>query len=197
MNGLKGRLERSLLGARRTCKVSCSRWSGLCGLRCSSRHATFLRVVGGRIPERKSVGVDLIQHEIGHMASFNWVSNLRVCALWHQAWEQYFARSYTKALVEVLSTLNEHPQVTPTRRFIKATRDEDCFSVSESGLRKWDFCQEWYPSMSDYSGSVGAFQERILIWIDTLHDGFWCGKLSRQFCWWRALSATWIRILVW
>jgi len=35
MSGLKGRLERSLLGARRTCRVSCSRLSGLCDLRCT------------------------------------------------------------------------------------------------------------------------------------------------------------------
>jgi len=43
------------------------------------------------------------------------VFNLRVCVLWHQAWEQYSAGAYTKALVEVLSTLNEHPQVRPAR----------------------------------------------------------------------------------
>jgi len=44
MNGLKGSLERSLLGECRTYRVSCSRWSGLCDLRCSSKHAAFLRV---------------------------------------------------------------------------------------------------------------------------------------------------------
>ena len=86
--------------------------------------------MGGRIPERKgrkSIGVDLIQPEIVRMASFSWVSNSRVYALCHQAWEQYSAGAYTKALVEVLSTLNEHPQVRPARRFIKAIRDETLF----------------------------------------------------------------------
>jgi len=86
--------------------------------------------VGGRIPERKgrkSIGVDLIQPEIVRMASFSWVSNSRVYALCHQAWEQYSAGAYTKALVEVLSKLNEHPQVRPARRFIKAIRDETLF----------------------------------------------------------------------
>jgi len=37
---------------------------------------------------------------------------------------------HTKALVEVLSTLNEHPQVRPVRRFIKATRDVTVFHAS-------------------------------------------------------------------
>ena len=103
MNGCKGRLERSLLGTCRTNRVPCSRWSGFCDLRCSSKHAAFLLVVGGRIPEmkgRKSVEVDLIQPEIVRMASFNWVSNLHVCTLWHQAWDRYSAGAYTKALVE-------------------------------------------------------------------------------------------------
>ena len=48
-----------------------------------------------------------------------------------------------------------------------------CFSVSGCGICKWDFCQEWYPSISDYSGMIGTFQERILLWIDTLHSAWW------------------------
>ena len=71
-----------------------------------------------------------------------------------------------------------------------------CFSNSGCNFWKWVFCQEWHPGMSDYSRMVGAFQERILHWVDTLHDSFWCGKLNRQFCWWRALSVTWLGILV-
>jgi len=41
-----------------------------------------------------------------------------------QAWEQYSAGACTKAVVEVLSMLNERSQLRPTRHFIKATRDE-------------------------------------------------------------------------
>ena len=43
--------------------------------------------MGGRIPERewrKSTGIDLILPEIVRMASFSWMTNLRVSALWHQ-----------------------------------------------------------------------------------------------------------------
>jgi len=58
----------------------------------------------------RSIGVDLVQPEIIRIASFSWESNMRVCALWHQAWEPYSAGTYTKAVVEVLSTLNEQPQ---------------------------------------------------------------------------------------
>ena len=112
--------------------------------------------------------------ETVRITSFSWESNLYVWALSNQAWEQYSAGAYTKAVVKVVSTLNEHDQVRPARRFIKATRDETLFGISRCGFWNGDFCQEWYPTMSDYSGMVGASQEKNLLWVDALNDGFQC-----------------------
>ena len=71
----------------------------------------------------------------------------------------------------------------------------------------WMVCAQPDGSMSSLLQSTGSSPYVLvhivgplaatLLWVDNLHNDFWCGKLSRQFCWWRGgLCITWIVILV-
>jgi len=93
-----------------------------------------------------------------------------------------------KAAVEIMSTFNEHYQLRLAKRFINATWDETLFFNFRMRSLKARLLSRVIARYVGYSGIEGTFQRRIPHFVDILHDGFWCGILNRQFCWWRPLK---------
>ena len=110
------------------------------------------------------------------MASFSWLSNTRVCIL-ASSLGAVFCLSISQSTCWGSKHVKWASPSQACEEIYQGNSRWDCFSISECGLGTWDFCQEWYPSMSDYSAMVGA--------RGATSSSFRGGQFSWNFIWWR------------